>query len=455
MIRLLHHHLRRGGVTRVMVKTAELLRDAGEEVCILTGEPPPEPLPEGIGFQVIPGMGYPDEAHQTDADDLFATLSALYDDGDLWHIHNHSLGKNPAVTDVWVRLVEAGQRVVFQPHDFAEDGRPGNLTRLRNRFPGFPDRLYPVGDHLRYAVLQERDRGVLTRAGIPSGHIHLLPNPVATETFAAPCDPPRRILYLTRAIRRKNIGEFLYWAQQLGRDLEFATSLLPENPAEKVIFDQWQAFAEEQNIPVTWGIGASGTSFREVVEWSDACITTSVGEGFGMSYLEPYAMGRNVAGRDLPGITAGFKHDGVDLAHLYPALPVPADAVDADFWRRAEHAIHSWRTHMGEGRPVDMKNLQQQWIHDGRIDFGRLDEAAQQHVLRTGVAADTELVFGDARTQIHNRDAIRNVYAPDSYLNRLRALYRDVGAPGRLAYANGFRVRDSFLDITGILLLRT
>ncbi len=157
MIRLLHHHLRRGGVTRVMVKTAELLRDAGEEVCIVTGENPPEALPEGIGLQVIPGMGYLDEAHPTDADDLFATLSGLYDDGDLWHIHNHSLGKNPAVTDVWVRLVEAGQRVVFQPHDFAEDGRPANLTRLRDRFPGFPDRLYPIGHHLRYADSGPRD----------------------------------------------------------------------------------------------------------------------------------------------------------------------------------------------------------------------------------------------------------------------------------------------------------
>ena len=455
MIRLVHHHLRRGGVTRVMVKTAEILRDAGKEVAILTGEAPPDPLPEGIGFQLVPGMGYHDPDNPTDADALTRSLAALYEEGDLWHIHNHSLGKNPAVSDAWIGLAEQGQRVVFQPHDFAEDGRPHNLDLLRRTLPGFPDRLYPVGSHLQYAVLQERDRRVLAGAGIPDQHIHLLPNPVSQESFDAPDIPPKRILYLTRGIRRKNIGEFLYWAQQLGGDLEFATSLLPQNPLERTLFETWRAFAEQQNIPVTWGIGAEGRSFREVVEWGDACITTSVGEGFGMSFLEPPAMGRSVVGRDLPDITAGFKQDGVDLVHLYSQLPIPADAVDAGFWTRAEFVVHSWQNSMGSDQPLSQAELQNAWVTDGYIDFGRLDEPAQQHVLSSGATSEKRLSFPEKGQIQANAQQIETAYACDQYLKRLQTLYASLNPSGSLHYASGNQVRDAFLHLSAVFLLKT
>ena len=455
MIRLVHHHLRRGGVTRVMVKTAEILRDAGHEVEILSGETSPESLPEGVGFQCIPGMGYHDPDTPTDADALTQTLSGVSKEGDIWHIHNHSLGKNPAVSDAWVRLAEQGERVVFQPHDFAEDGRPANLDVLRKQFPGFPDRLYPIGANIQYAVLQERDRGVLDSAGIPAEHIHLLPNPVAKEFFAEPQRPAKRILYLTRGIRRKNIGEFLYWAKHLGDDFEVATSLLPENPTEKKIFDAWELFAEQQNIPVTWGIGAEGRSFKEVVEWGDVCMTTSVGEGFGMSFLEPYAMGRSVVGRDLPDITAGFKQDGVNLGHLYSTLPVLADALDPEFWPRAESTIHTWQTTMGCTKRVTEKDLKNAWIVDDHIDFGRLDEQAQQAVLTSGATSTTKLSFSDTEQHLTNATQIESAYASEPYLKRLEDLYSSIEVGGEVAQASGNKLRDAFLDLKSVYLLRT
>ncbi|MDA3873660.1 MAG: hypothetical protein PF795_06840, partial [Kiritimatiellae bacterium] len=145
MIRILHHHLRRGGVTRVMLTAAELLRDAGEEVSICVGEEPGDPLPEGINCEVVPGLGYASSNAPTDRRELLADLSGRYREGDIWHVHNHSLGKNPVVADVVCSLAEGGHRMVLQPHDFAEDGRPDNRAGLRNSLPGFPDRLYPVG----------------------------------------------------------------------------------------------------------------------------------------------------------------------------------------------------------------------------------------------------------------------------------------------------------------------
>jgi hypothetical protein len=438
-----------------MVKTAEILRDAGEEVEIFSGEEPPEALPEGVGFRLIPGMGYHDPVHPTDASDLTKTLSGIYQEGDIWHIHNHSLGKNPAVSDAWIRLAEQGQRVVFQPHDFAEDGRPANLNLLRETFPGFPDRLYPFGPHIRYAVLQERDRQLLAGAGLPQEHIHLLPNPVTQESFTAPQQPPQRVLYLTRAIRRKNIGEFLYWAKQLGDHLEFATSLLPENPVEKKIFDQWRDVADAEGIRVSWGIGSDGRPFREVVEWGDVCMTTSVGEGFGMSFLEPYAMQRSVVGRDLPSITAGFKQDGVDLSHLYGALPVPVDAVDDGFWERSVRSVQSWSAAMGAGKTLSIRDLQAAWVQEDLIDFGRLDEPAQQQVLQSGIASRQPLPFSTMEQNRTNADEIEANYSSVQTLNRLQTLYASFESSGSTEYASGTRVRDAFLNLSSVYLLRT
>ena len=55
-------------------------------------------------------------------------------------------------------LAEAGERILLHPHDFAEDGRPGNYLSLREVYP----RVYPTGSHIHYAALNQRDRGFLT-----------------------------------------------------------------------------------------------------------------------------------------------------------------------------------------------------------------------------------------------------------------------------------------------------
>ena len=49
---------------------------------------------------------------------------------DLWHIHNHCLGKNPSLTQAVSHLAEDGNPILLQPHDFAEDGRPSNFNCL-------------------------------------------------------------------------------------------------------------------------------------------------------------------------------------------------------------------------------------------------------------------------------------------------------------------------------------
>lgn len=442
----------------MMATTARILQQAGEEVELVCGEAPPEPPPDQVRLRVIPGLGYSDSDHPTDPAVLARTLMELHGEGDIWHIHNHSLGKNPMVTEAVLRMAEAGMPMVLQPHDFAEDGRPGNLELLTGRLPEAGARLYPVAPHIQYAVLQGRDRGVLTGAGVPSQQVSVLPNPIGSDLGVPPLDPSSsRLLYLTRAIRRKNIGEFLYWAKLLGDRFEFATSLTPENPVEKERFEVWTGFAEQQGIPVSWGIGMNGMSFDDVVASAAGCVTTSVGEGFGMSFLEPYVMGRRVVGRDLPDITSGFQMDGVRLDHLYASLPVEVDRIGEGFWDRAVEQIGKWRKAMGFGEPLTWHELEAAWVEEDRIDFGRLDEEAQRTVIETlsaGSGSEADLIPQTEADLNQNPRCIRDTYSESATLIRLQAVYQAVGSPGPVTYANPLKVREAFADLTSLSLLR-
>jgi hypothetical protein len=138
------------------------------------------------------------------------TRGAFGGEPDVWHIHNHSLGKNPALTQEVSNLAMAGQKILLQIHDFAEDGRPDNyrnLGKLKNR-------LYPIAPHIHYAALNKRDDRFLLAAGIPKSNLHLLPNSVSPLPPTQSLKPKAQSLFVypCRAIRRKNLGELLLWS---------------------------------------------------------------------------------------------------------------------------------------------------------------------------------------------------------------------------------------------------
>ncbi len=93
----------------------------------------------------------------------------------LLHVHNHSLGKNRSLPAVVWHLAEAGFALLLQIHDFAEDYRPANYRCLGELVSG---RLYPQSPAVHYATLTSRDFRVLVEAGVPAERVHRLPNPV-------------------------------------------------------------------------------------------------------------------------------------------------------------------------------------------------------------------------------------------------------------------------------------
>ena len=100
-IAIVHFHLQTGGVTRVIENALEAMADRDIGIAVLTGEAPVNPLPTGVHCQVIPGLAYEETRALVDGTELAAQMQAVAGDllgasPDVWHFHNHSLGKNLA-----------------------------------------------------------------------------------------------------------------------------------------------------------------------------------------------------------------------------------------------------------------------------------------------------------------------------------------------------------------------
>ena len=353
-VAVVHYHLKRGGVTRVVESAMRGLADLGANCVAIAGQ-----IPEDFAFKAssveLPCLRYSNEQADTpDAHQIVEQLrttarEALGADPDIWHIHNHSLGKNSALPEVVDILADSGARLLLQMHDFAEDGRPANYQL--NQSSDASARLYPDAPHVHYGVLNGRDFEIFKSTQLAPERLHILPNPISaappshTQDHAPILDAlqaERLILYPVRAVRRKNFGEMLLWAALAQEGDVFATTLGPTNQNFAAPYARWRHVAEQHALPIRFAIGESRQwSFEAIMDAAAAILTTSIAEGFGLAYLEPWLFGKSIIGRDLPSITQDFKAEGITLDHLYATLPIPRD------WIRIpalEEALHQGLT---------------------------------------------------------------------------------------------------------------
>ena len=178
-VAFIHYHLKPGGVTTVLRHQLEVLAEGGEGL-VLSGSPPAGPI--GAPVVTIPALAYDSQGGGGDpaevvADAVAAAIHAHWLRGcDLLHVHNPLLAKNRRLPAVLEALQRRGVRLLLQVHDFAEDGRPQHYTR----------QPYPADCH--YAVVNSRDYRFLKRAGLRERGLHLLPNMIAAPP--APAGPP-------------------------------------------------------------------------------------------------------------------------------------------------------------------------------------------------------------------------------------------------------------------------
>lgn len=479
-VAIVHYHLRRGGVTRVIEAARDILTARGDEVVILSGEPALSDAPQG-GVRVVQALNYRKTGSPVVAESLAEELKKEAEAGlggavDVWHFHNPTLAKNVLFPSVIRELASQGERVVLQLHDFSEDGRPGNYTSQRSFFDtesSFEETLYPTAKQIHYATINRRDHDFLKAAGIPGSNLHVIPN--AIPDLAVTTTPEERpfsrgklfALYPSRGIRRKNIGELLLLALIYGDRVDFATSLSPENPEWQKTHDEWAALAVELDLPVRLGIAdGSEYSFFDLLGWSDFIVTTSIAEGFGLAFLEPWIIGKPVMGRDLPDITRDFAANGIAMNNLYQRIDLPVEWLDVDELNSAIESMlrRSYLAYDCELPKSAVKQTLKAWIKKGRIDFGVLSETFQMRILRM-LRKDPSLLdqisipplaLYTGREIAERREIIRQVYSLSRYGEQLERMYERVGASpvGKVSHLATRKVLQQFLNPSRLNLLR-
>lgn len=388
-IAIVHYHLGPGGVSQVIASTSRILDAAGLRHVILIGNGP-EPITTGLPIRVVPGLGYTayNPADCGTADSLLAALRAAAMDElgsapDIWHFHNHSLGKNRCLPRIISSLAEDQERIVLQIHDLAEDGRPANHSLISSY-----DGLYPFGERIHYAFLNSRDYGIFLGAGLPDSSASLIVNPI--ETISSPGPPPSGsplVFAPIRAIRRKNIGELVLLSALAPEDTTFAISRAPIDPESKALHDTWKRFAESERLPIHFDVvdrlspgGGAAAHFQSWVEHSTHWATTSISEGFGLTFLDAIAHCKPLIGRSIPYITADHRSHQLKTGDLYEHLQIPADWIDLTILK--DHLVTTLeRTYRYYQRPLTREVCEATFellVHEGWLDFGNLPEPLQQ-----------------------------------------------------------------------------
>jgi glycosyltransferase involved in cell wall biosynthesis len=500
-IAILHYHLRSGGVGSVVrAQAAALSRCAPDDrVVILSGTPSETDLP--VPVKMVPGLDYAARSqsmlHNADdpesaalarraaaalADEIERALDEAFPgDCDLLHVHNPLIRKNEALLGALAELQRRGLRLLVQVHDLAEDFRP-DVYAADSEYPG----------DCAYAAINTRDREALVASGLDERHVHLLPNPVSIPAgfepragFEAEAERGRRtVLYPVRAIRRKNLGEALLLSRFLPSGAELAVTLPPTSLRDQATYAAWKNLAFRQRLPVRFEAGLAAR-LADLYSSSFCALTTSVKEGFGYAYLDPLARGIPVVGREIPYVVDDFSAAGIALPKLYRAIRVPRAALPEqalraaldlrlEAFRRAYAPIFAARGRFGaalargaeavgavsgvfgaaggsgaeggsgsEAFEAALAGLVRRFESE-YIDFGALDEALQEGLLRDleGDAAFERALcelnpflpgLFDARLSREeaedNRRALAAAYSDEFCAERLLSVYRDALSP--------------------------
>ena len=432
-IALIHYHLKTGGVTTVLKQQIEALKDRCD-LLVLTGVLPEAPLPCDI--VEIPGLGYDTSDHPGVNPDAVAAsivkaIDVKWQSGcDILHVHNPTLAKNKNFIKILKALQQKDIRLFLQIHDFAEDGRP---------LAYFHKDEYVADCH--YGVINSRDYDILLKAGLKKEGLHKIFNTITPFQFNSLKVPVKeQILYPIRAIRRKNIGEAILLSLFFNHNETLIITLPPNSPMDIKSYTDWKVFVESNNLKVVFDAGLSH-EFSELVLAAKFLITTSITEGFGLSFLEPWTGRKILWGRRLPDICQDFETSGVQLDHLYNRLQVPVA------WFDTEKLFDIWRLCIRSAGRMFHVNIAARSISNAfekitahnTIDFGMLNEAFQKQII-AGVISDPQkrdrlidlnpflLTPGRVPNPTaliqNNRQAILNRYNQSVYTDTLMNIYQ-------------------------------
>ncbi len=460
-IAFVHYHLKTGGVTTVLKRQVEAIHGRFETL-ILTGDRATAQWPCAV--VEIPELGYDQPGLSPPAADVvaervFAALNDKWPGGcDVLHVHNPTLAKNRQFLRIIKRLQQAGVNLFLQIHDFAEDGRPDLYF----------EEAYPADCH--YGVINTRDADILLRAGLDGTGLHHLPNAVQRLAAEGSRCPGSQVLYPVRAIRRKNLGEALLLSMFFTGGQRLAVTQPPNSPADRSSYRDWIDWARQNQLPVDFEVGKK-TDFSTLVATSASMVTTSISEGFGLAFLEPWTAGKLLWGRRLGEIVRDFEKNGIKLDGLYDRLNVPLRWIGARaFSRDWQNAVFSAAKRYGHHVAADQaKRVVARLTRDRTIDFGLLSEKFQRQVLArltTDPSGKAELVslnpwlshpgvVADPAEMIAtNRRAVLQNYGAEQYSRRLLTIYDRIVHHPVCHRIDKRALREAFFDLQRFSLLQ-
>ena len=460
---LMHYHLKPGGVTTVLKQQATAISKSGE-VLVITGEPPDSSFAFDTAY--IPGLGYDGEGR--DKIDRPRQVARAVEDAifskwktgcDVLHVHNPILKKNRNFLKILKLLQILGQNLFLQIHDFAEDGRPRAY---------FNDE-YPANCH--YGVINRRDEEILLRAGLKKKGLHRIFNTIHFFDLEdqSPQEEPL-ILYPIRAIRRKNIGEALLLSLFFKDREALHITLPPNSPADIKPYRKWKDFVKRTALKVLFDAGLSA-DFPNLVRLAKFMNTTSITEGFGFCFLEPWTAHKLLWGRKLPDICRDFETNGIRLDHLYENLWVPLA------WLGKENVYEKWVTAiMTSSRLIGLhpgketiSNAFEQVTKGQMIDFGLLDETFQEKIVTRILCqkkdkqtlirlnpylAHPGMISNQKPVIEKNHQAITKAYNPQMYQEKLTKIYARVATEPVHHCIDKQVVLNCFFDLRSFSLLK-
>jgi len=434
-IAFLHYHLKTGGVTTVLLQQLSILKSHCN-IMVFSGEPPDKDFPFEV--HVMPGLAYdsvrdPSLLPNDIANSIYHIIQSRWPHGcDVLHVHNPILAKNSIYLDILNSLKnQFNIKLFLQVHDFAEDGRPHAY---------YSD---PYIADCHYGTINSRDYQILLNAGLSSHGLHLLSNTVSEFTPKNNClDLPPFILYPVRGMRRKNIGEAILLSLFFKEKELLCITRPPNSLLDIQQYEKWKEFTKDRQCNVMFDAGLH-YDFVDLFAHAKFTITTSITEGFGFAFLEPWMASKMLFGRNLPGITQDFINNDVMLDHLYSQLNIPIQWFDHDRF------YHSWTQCMKKTAEQFHLSLPQEDInqafakisHNNLVDFGLLDELNQKQVIdiiltNPNMATKlcqlnpqlSQLELKDAHQSLiqTNKHIVSNRYHSNYYLKKLLNIYQSV-----------------------------
>jgi glycosyltransferase involved in cell wall biosynthesis len=480
---IVHYHLKPGGVSTVIRRQASALKARGFDVRILVGEATGTATDPGsgtgtaevAGFPVViePALAYDQDGQASQVagaedpriDSIVAAVQAVLgqpSDDAVIHVHNPTIRKNSACLPALSILAAKGYALVCHVHDLAEDWRPD---------------VYCPGEYPQpatWACINKRDVRNLKAAG--AGEVYFLPNAAfsgeageaslggrcpdagspdiggfdvggsaddlsgqAAESSGQAAEPSGDlILYPVRGIRRKNLGEALLLSLYLPGGLSLGLTLPPTSLRDLPYYNGWKAAAVAFNAPLRFELGLAA-DFDGLYRKARAVVSTSIKEGFGLSFLEPLSRGKAVLGRRLPGVINDFEESGLQFPGLYTRITVPEGFFDFDtFLYRAQRVVMAAAEVYGLEGSTLAETITRSLVSNP--DFGRLDETAQAETLsRLAVDPGARAVFLAANPFLETWWEPRGAavapgalepWSEASYATRLEELYQIVKDKG-------------------------